>query len=76
MPQHGIDMAGDARPVLGTDVAPATEVIGCGVVGRAVAGLDFVQDVDRRGDLGAGGQGKPNNRIRRPLFASPARKNV
>ena len=35
MAQHRIDMAGDLRPVLGADIAPAPEIVGRGVVGRA-----------------------------------------
>ena len=38
--QHGVDMAGDLRPVLGADIAAAAEVIGRDIVGRPVAGVD------------------------------------
>ncbi len=50
MPQHGIDMGGDLRPVLGADIAAMAEIIGGDVVGRPPAALDRGEDVDRGGD--------------------------
>ena len=55
--EHSIDMASDQRPVLGADIAPAAEIAGRGIVGRAPAILDFRENVDRGGDLRARGQG-------------------
>ncbi len=66
MPQHGIDMAGDLRPVLGTDIAPAPEIVGRGIVGRALPGLDFSEDLDRGGDLRARGQQAPVGLVPNP----------
>ncbi len=54
--QHRIDMAGDMRPVLGPNVTPTAEIIGRSIVSRTVPGVDRGQDVDRGGDLRAGGQ--------------------
>ena len=53
--QDPIDMAGNVRPVLRPDIAPAPEIIGREIVGRPPAGLDRGEDVDRRGDAGPGG---------------------
>ena len=59
MAQHRVDMAGDLRPVLGADIATATEVVGRGIVGGASAGFDLGQDVDRGRNLRAWGQNLP-----------------
>ena len=56
MPQHRVDVAGDLRPVLGADVPAAAEIIGRDIVGRTISGVDRGQNVDRGGDLRAGGQ--------------------
>jgi hypothetical protein len=59
MSQHGIDVGGDLRPVLGADVAPAAEIIGGDVVGRPPALIDRGENVDSGGDAGARGQATP-----------------
>jgi hypothetical protein len=56
MPEHRVNMPGDLRPVLGTDVSTAAKVFGRHVVSRTVFDIDCGQDLDRRGDLRAGGQ--------------------
>ena len=65
MAQHRVDMAGDLRPVLGADIATATEVVGRGIVGGASAGFDLGQDVDRGRNLRAWGQNPPGVRLLR-----------
>src|SRR5215469_1440177 len=54
--QHTIDMVGDVSAVLGADIAPAPEVIGCNLVGRTIAGIDRSKNVDRGGGLRTWGQ--------------------
>ena len=56
MPEHRVNMAGDLRPIFGTDVATAAEVLGRDIVGRAIFHIDRGQDLDRGGDLRTGGQ--------------------
>src|SRR5208337_4957086 len=51
MSQHGVDMAGDVRTVLGADIAPAPEVIGGDIVGWLLAGVDRDENVGRGSDL-------------------------
>ncbi len=64
MAQHGIDMAGDPRPILGADIAPAAEIIGGDIIG-GTAGFDRDEDLDRGGDLGARGQRLPGVTVAR-----------
>ena len=50
-------MAGDLRPILGTDVPTAAKVFGRDVVSRTMFGIDRGKNVDRGGDLRSGCQG-------------------
>ena len=59
VPQHGIDMTGDMRAILGADIPPTPEVVGRSIVGRAIHSLDRRQNVDRSRDLRTGGQTIP-----------------
>ena len=56
MAQPRVDVTGDVRAVLGTDLAPAPEIIGRDVVSRPLAGIDRGENVDRGSDLRARGQ--------------------
>src|SRR5205085_5934465 len=51
MPEHRIDMAGELRPVLGTDVPPAAKIFGRHVVSRTIFAIDRSQDLNSGSDL-------------------------
>ncbi len=56
MPEHRVNMAGDLRSILGTDVPATAEVFGRDIVGWTIFGIDRGKNVDRGGDLRSGGQ--------------------
>ncbi len=66
VPQHRVNMAGDLRPVLGTDVPAAAKVFGRDVVSRTMFGIDRGKNVDRGGDLRSGCQIAPESLFSRP----------
>ena len=61
MPEHRVDMAGDVRPVLSADIAPAPEVIGGDIVGWPLADVDRDENVGRGSDLCARCQTAPED---------------
>ncbi len=54
MPEHRVNMAGDLRSILGTDVPATAEVFGRDIVGWTIFGIDRGKNVDRGGDLRSG----------------------
>ena len=59
MAQHCVNMAGNIGPVLRTDIAPATKVIGRDIVRRPMTRIDLTKYVDCGGDLCAWCQPSP-----------------